>query len=79
MEDLPLEELTKNITELSAIIKRTNSFKFLMFRGIVTGVGTFIGATVVVAIVIAILVQVLGFLGINLGINDYLQSLISNK
>jgi hypothetical protein len=59
-----LENLNKNIAELSEIVKKMNSYKFVLLRGIVTGVGTFIGATIIAAIAIAIVVQILGFLGI---------------
>lgn len=72
----PKLELNKNIVELSAIIKQTNSLKFIFLRGIANGVGTFIGATIVAAIAITFLVQILGALDIDLGIRDYLNSLI---
>jgi len=71
------QELNQNIVELSATIKRINSFRFVIFRGIINGVGTFIGATVVAAIVITLVVQILGLFDIDLGIKDYLNSLLS--
>lgn len=73
------QELNKNIVELSATINSVNSYKFVFFRGIVNGVGTFIGATIVAAIAITFLVQILGVFNIDLGINDYLKSLIPEK
>ena len=71
------QELNKNIVELTATVKRINSFRMVFFRGVVGGVGTFIGATVVAAIVITLVIQILGFFDINLGIKEYLDSLIS--
>lgn len=68
--------LIEQLKSLEGTIEKTNSFKAVFIRGVITGVGTFVGATVVAAIVIAILVQALGLLGINLGIGEYLQSLI---
>jgi len=73
----PNQELNKNILELSATVKRINSFRLVFFRGIVNGVGTFIGATVVAAIAITIALQILAFFDINLGIKEYLNSLLS--
>lgn len=70
------QELNKNLIELSATVKRVNSFKFVFFRGVLNGVGTFIGATVVAAIVITLLVQMLGVFNIDLGVRDYLNSLL---
>jgi Domain of unknown function (DUF5665) len=72
----PNQELNTNIVELSATIKKVNSLKFIFLRGIANGVGTFIGATIVAAIVITLLVQVLNTLDIDLGIRDYLNSLV---
>lgn len=71
------EDLNKNITELSATVKKVNSLKFIFLRGILSGVGTFIGATVVAAIVVTILLQILAFLDIDLGIREYLTSLLT--
>lgn len=78
MEEIPdlTTELNKNIVELSATVKRVNSFKFIFFRGILTGVGTFIGATVVAAIAVTLLVQILAFFDVDLGIREYLNSLL---
>ena len=70
------EELNTNIVELTATVRRINSLKFVFFRGIINGVGTFIGATVVAAIAITALVQILNLLNIDLGIKEYLDSLI---
>lgn len=72
----PDQELNKNIIELSATIKRVNSIKFNFLRGIVVGVGTFIGATVVAAIAITLLVHALSIFNIDIGIRDYLNSLL---
>ena len=73
------QELNKNIVELSATIKRINSVKFIFLRGVANGVGTFIGATIVAAIVITFLVQILGLFDIDLGVKDYLNSLLPKK
>lgn len=79
MEETPdaKNELNKNIIELSATVKKINSFRLVFFRGVINGVGTFIGATVVAAIAITLVVQILGFFTIDLGINNYLNSLLS--
>lgn len=75
----PHDELNKSILELSATTKRINSFKFIFLRGVLNGVGTFIGATIVAAIAITLLLKVLGILDIDLGIKDYLNSLLLIK
>ncbi len=59
-----LNDLNSNIVELSKTVKRLNSYRFILLRGIVTGIGTFLGATIIAAIAIATIVQILGFLGI---------------
>lgn len=78
MENTPNldQKLNENIVELSTTIKRVSSFKFIFLRGIITGVGTFIGATIVAAVAITILVQILSLFDIDLGIKDYLSSLL---
>lgn len=72
----PNQKLNENIVELSATVKRINSIKFIFLRGVVNGVGTFIGATVVAAVAVTLLIQILGVLDIDLGIRDYLNSLL---
>lgn len=78
MEQQPnsVEELNKNIIELTKMVERLNSLTFIFLRGIVNGVGTFIGATVVAAIAITVMVKILGVFDIDLGIREYLNSLI---
>lgn len=73
------QELNKNIVELSATVKRINSLKFIFFRGVLNGIGTFIGATVVAAIAVTLLVNILGLFNIDLGIKDYLNSLLGKE
>lgn len=78
MEQQPnsAEELNKNIIELTKMAGRLNSLPFIFLRGIVNGVGTFIGATIVAAIAITVVVKILGVFNIDLGIREYLNSLI---
>lgn len=72
----PSQELNKNIIELTKMVERLNSLKFIFLRGILNGIGTFVGATIVAAIAITLLVKILGALDIDLGINGYLNSLL---
>ena len=73
------QELNKNIVELSATVKRINSFRFIFLRGVLNGVGTFIGATIVAAVAITLLVQILGMFDVDQGIKEYLSSLLFVK
>ena len=54
-----IEELNKNIKDLSVVMKRANSFHFVFLRGILWGLGSAVGATVVAVIIIAILSNII--------------------
>jgi hypothetical protein len=73
------KNLVDQLKVLEVTLKKINSFKSVFARGVVNGVGTFIGATIVAALVITIMVQVLKFLDLDLGIGEYLQSLLPWK
>jgi hypothetical protein len=50
-----MKQLEKNIKELSEILEKQNSFKMVVLRGVVFGLGSAIGATVIAGLVLVIL------------------------
>lgn len=81
MEDISeeLRSLKYAVEELHTTTKRANSTKAVFVRGIIGGVGTFLGATIVAALLIAIITQILILLDFDIGISNYLQSLIQKR
>lgn len=71
-----LKTLNQAIADLHHTTKRLNSFKMVFVRGIIGGIGTFLGATIIAAVAITILVQVLKLFSIDLGLSEYLESLL---
>lgn len=55
MDISPQPELSKEITELTKAVRRSNSFIRVFFLGIVRGLGVAIGATIVAAIAVTLL------------------------
>jgi len=53
--DKEIEELNQNIKKLIVVVKKANSFYYVILRGILWGLGSAIGATVIAVIVVAIL------------------------
>jgi hypothetical protein len=57
-ENNKTEKLNENLEALNGEIKKTNSLKSSLMRGMFFGVGTTLGATIVAAIIIAVLVWI---------------------
>jgi hypothetical protein len=54
------EALNKNLTQLNKNIERQTSLKFIVIRGIVTGLATVVGASIVAGIVFSVLSNTVG-------------------
>jgi hypothetical protein len=57
------EKLNKNIKDLTAKIERSNSFWFVLLRGLAMGAGTAIGASIIAALLIGILSKTIKTVG----------------
>lgn len=74
-EQKEITELTKSLNELEQTIKKTNSTKRVIWRGILTGLSGAIGATIVFGLLLTIISGILYATGAFPELNEFLHSI----